>query len=829
MLVIDDYVFRGRELIIFYKLLGLLCADGYCTKGRTILYSGHQIDIQNITRDLEYITKDKNSYSIHKENYGWGIVIKGRFGEILRDLDGMLWGKKSTQKRTLPSILKNASKGELCAFLSGLMGGDGHTFSFSEKAQSFGSIQLSWTSEDENMLDPIFNQLQEYFTKCGVQTSVYRIKTQTFIGIKSEDTLKFQEKIGFSYRVHKSMRLEAGCSYLRYIEKTWEQQKYIVERVRELKTTMSLEDATKKVVNDVKTNFPVYNEYYANPSKSQIIDLLRAKKKWDKPMFSREHFPGPIEYMTKINALNIFDSYGVNKEEKSVPCIQKTVIYKQNIGIQQTYDLEVESSHSFVADGIVVHNCEHDKTVRKTKPKHIMCCKRYFRFLKGPRGVMPTVLQNLLDARAHTRKQIKVLKKIISDSKIDEKEEDLVKELIPNLLKRLDNVTEKDKKALKTLCEVLNKRQLAYKVSANSMYGAMGVTRGYLPFMPGAMATTAMGRKNIGVVAKTIPEKFGGKLIYGDTDSNYIVFPELKTAQENWDYAEHVASEVTKMFPAPIKLEFEEEIYWRFFILTKKRYMYKKCGRDGVVEEKVGKKGVLLARRDNSVFIRNIYATLIMMVFNRATRDEILNYVIDEINNLCCGFYSYKDFVITKSVSTHGGGQVVPFINEKGKKKGKMGQYTVPLLSTEEKERKRQFKLKSCNNAKDYYIRCLPAVVQLAERMRTRGQRVDPGTRLEYVISTQGGHKAKQYVKVEDAEYFKQHRTVLRIDYLYYLKLMTNPFDDVLNVLYDKDDGHKFRFAKNLVLSQYKYRSKTRVKMHNELKSLLAPKLTFKN
>jgi len=473
--------------------------------------------------------------------------------------------------------------------------------------------------------------------------------------------------------------------------------------------------------------------------------------------------------------------------------------------------------------------CVHDKTVRKTKPKHVMCCKRYFRFLKGPRGVMPTVLQNLLDARAHTRKQIKVLKKIIKEEKIDDKESELVKELIPKLLKNLGDITDKDKKALKTLCEVLNKRQLAYKVSANSMYGAMGVTRGYLPFMPGAMATTAMGRKNIGVVAKTIPEKFGGKLIYGDTDSNYIVFPELKTAQENWDYAEHVASEVTKMFPAPIKLEFEEEIYWRFFILTKKRYMYKKCGRDGIVEEKVGKKGVLLARRDNSVFIRTIYATLIMMVFNRASRDEILNYVIDEINKLCSGFYSYREFVITKSVGTHGDGQVVPFVNEKGQKKGKMGQYTVALLSTEEKERKRQFKLKNCSNAKDYYIRCLPAVVQLAERMRTRGQRTDPGTRLEYVISTQGGHKAKQYEKVEDAEYFKQHRTVLRIDYLYYLKLMANPFDDVLNVLYDKDDGHKYRFNKNFVLDQYKFRSKIRVKMHKELKSILEPKVLFGN
>ena len=158
-------------------------------------------------------------------------------------------------------------------------------------------------------------------------------------------------------------------------------------------------------------------------------------------------------------------------------------------------------------------------------------------------------------------------------------------------------------------------------------------------------------------------------------NSNYIVFPHLETAAENWDHALHVATEMTKMFPAPICLEFENEIYWRFFILTKKRYMYKKCMRDGVVDEKIGKKGVLLARRDNSMFIRNAYETLIMMVFNRKTREEILFYIIDIINKLCSHFYSYKDFIVTKSIGSHGGGQVVPFINEKGQKKGKMGDY----------------------------------------------------------------------------------------------------------------------------------------------------------
>ena len=468
--------------------------------------------------------------------------------------------------------------------------------------------------------------------------------------------------------------------------------------------------------------------------------------------------------------------------------------------------------------------CEHDKTVRKTKVKHVMCCKRYFRFLKEPKGVMPTVLQNLLDARANTRNQMKIIKKFTCLKEGDRLSE-IESKLIENLSKDLN------KESAELLYEVLDKRQLAYKVSSNSMYGAMGVTRGYLPFMPGAMATTAMGRKNIAIAIKTIVEKYKGHLVYSDTDSAYVTFSELKTAEENWDYSLYVAKEVSKQFPEPISLAFENAIYWKFFILTKKRYMYQKCERDGIIDDHIGKKGVLLARRDNSKFIRNIYEKVINMIFDKNNRDDILSSVITEMNNLCSHLYSYKDFVVTKSVSDHGNGEVIPFVDEKGKKKGKMGSYKVPLLSNDEKERNRQFKLKDCSNAKDYYLRCLPAVVQLAEKMRHRGQRVDSGTRLEYVITDQGGHKAKQYIKVEDAVYFAQYSSILKLDYMYYLKLMANPFDDIFNILYTKplpkDDMSSGNFTKNFVLNQYKYRLNVRTKMHKELLSLFQPKITF--
>jgi DNA polymerase elongation subunit (family B) len=454
---------------------------------------------------------------------------------------------------------------------------------------------------------------------------------------------------------------------------------------------------------------------------------------------------------------------------------------------------------------------EERSELTKTIAKNPMCACRKYRFLKEPRGVLPNIIQNCLDARKHTRKvDMKKCKEEIARLTNDTKE---------NGTNNTALIT-----AQKTLLDVLDKRQLAFKVSANSMYGAMGVRRGYLPFMPGAMCTTYMGRTNIEIVAKTIPEKYGGELIYGDTDSNYIHFPHLTGAQETWDYALYVASEVTKLFPKPIELEFEEEIYAFFFILSKKRYMYRKCLRDGVVDKKIGKKGVLLARRDNSKFIRDTYECVISKIADDVSRDDILYYVINQINQLCSGVKPISDFVVTKSIGDSGGLLPEAFVNEKGIKKAKVGDYTVPILSNDKKEREEQIAKKGADSVDEYYLLCLPAQVQLAERMRMRGQRVDPGTRLEYVICDPNNHTGKQYEKIESAEYLAKYKQYIDIDYMYYLKALINPLDQVLDVAY----GNETDYKKGFIDIQYKQRWKIRHKWMEELKNLFRPNLIFK-
>ena len=438
-----------------------------------------------------------------------------------------------------------------------------------------------------------------------------------------------------------------------------------------------------------------------------------------------------------------------------------------------------------------------DEKIALTKSisKNIICGERNYRFIKEPKGVIPIILQNLLDARKNTRKSIKENKVMI------------------------DNITDENQILyLMSLNNMLDKRQLSYKVSANSMYGSWGVRKGYLPFMPGAMVTTYMGRKNIERAAQMITNDYGGTLIYGDTDSNYVVFPELTSIKDTWEYAINVSEKISKTFPSPIYLEFEHAIYTQFFILTKKRYMYKSSDINGNVDDKIGKRGVLLARRDNSKFIKSLYESLINLIFLNTSYDDVTYHIVCELNKLFSKSIDNTQFIITKAVGDTNEFTVEPFINEKGIKKVKIGSYIVPFVSIDEDERITQLNKKNAVDTKEFYLKSLPAIVQLAEKMKQRGMRVENGSRVEYVILTNIDKNAKQYEKVESYEYYKKHCDVLKIDYFYYLKLMINPVDEVINVA--------FKGKKDFIKDQYLIRS-NHLKTINEIKSMFAPLITY--
>jgi len=285
-----------------------------------------------------------------------------------------------------------------------------------------------------------------------------------------------------------------------------------------------------------------------------------------------------------------------------------------------------------------------------------------------------------------------------------------------------------------------------------------------------------------------------GEMIVKNTDSNYVMFPHLTSLHDIWSHSMHVSDAVSKHFPEPMRLEFEEHIYARYLILSKKRYLYFSCSPDGTISSKIEHKGVLLKRRDNSTVVRDIYEELVRMVLERRPETEVVSRLLNDIALMNLRIPQAEDYRISKSVKGISG-FVVAY---RDAKTIKYGDYVVPRLVDTE----RQLAEKGVTTEDAFYQSHLPGAVQLALRMRSRGQHIESGSRLSYVITRRAGHKESVSERMEEIEYFKLNYSKQMLDTLHYLHLLINPVEEVLTIIYGKKKYTHF------VKDMYKYHIK---------------------
>lgn len=166
---------------------------------------------------------------------------------------------------------------------------------------------------------------------------------------------------------------------------------------------------------------------------------------------------------------------------------------------------------------------------------------------------------------------------------------------------------------------VLNGRQLALKVSANSVYGLTGATTGKLPCLAIASSTTSFGRQMIEKTKDEVEKKYNiangyshdAQVIYGDTDSVMVKFG-TKDLAEAMRLGEEASHYVSDKFVKPIKLEFEK-VYFPYLLINKKRY----AGLYWTKTEKYDKmdtKGIETVRRDNCLLVQTVIEKVLRMI-----------------------------------------------------------------------------------------------------------------------------------------------------------------------------------------------------------------------
>jgi DNA polymerase delta subunit 1 len=239
-----------------------------------------------------------------------------------------------------------------------------------------------------------------------------------------------------------------------------------------------------------------------------------------------------------------------------------------------------------------------------------------------------------------------------------------VPSLLPEILNELAAFRKKAKRDMAAaegtpLEAVYNGRQLAYKISMNSVYGFTGASKGMLPLLAIASTVTFRGRQMIDETKTYVEEHFpGAKVRYGDTDSVMVEFDvQGRKGQEAIDYSwaqgELASEQCSKLFRAPNDLELEK-VYCPYFLYSKKRYaakMYEKKG-DKVVFKKIDVKGLQVVRRDTCGYVRGVLKHLLNLVLDSNDPRPPIEYARQSGRDLLAGKISSSDLLMSKQLGS---------------------------------------------------------------------------------------------------------------------------------------------------------------------------------
>ena len=254
----------------------------------------------------------------------------------------------------------------------------------------------------------------------------------------------------------------------------------------------------------------------------------------------------------------------------------------------------------------------------------------------GVKAIMPTVLEELLAARKATRK--------------------------------LAEATEDP-----FMANILDKRQLGYKVTANSLYGQCGAKTSTFYDVDIAASTTATGRKLLTYGKRIVEEVYGdakveskkfgfvntkAEYIYGDTDSVFFTF-NLATSdgtpirgkdalEITIEFAKEVGHLATKFLKSPHAWVYEKTLM-PFCLLSKKRYIGM-LYEDKPEKPKRKSMGIVLKRRDNAPIVKDIYGGVIDILMKEQNVETAIQFLKSSLQNLVDEKVPMDKLIISKSL-----------------------------------------------------------------------------------------------------------------------------------------------------------------------------------
>ncbi|XP_050435853.1 DNA polymerase zeta catalytic subunit isoform X2 [Adelges cooleyi] len=229
------------------------------------------------------------------------------------------------------------------------------------------------------------------------------------------------------------------------------------------------------------------------------------------------------------------------------------------------------------------------------------------------KGILPTMLQEILDTRI----------------------------MVKNLMK--------EQKNNKHLWKILNAQQLGLKLIANVTYGYTAANfSGRMPSIEVGDSVVSKGRETLERAITLIQssDRWNAQVIYGDTDSIFVLL-KGRSKEEAFKIGNEMADVVTKDNPVPVKLKFEK-VYWPCILQTKKRYcgyMYENIDQK---RPKYEAKGIETVRRDGCPAVSKILEKSLCTLFETKNIAAVRCYVDKQFKKIFKGNVNIQDFLFAR-------------------------------------------------------------------------------------------------------------------------------------------------------------------------------------
>lgn len=202
--------------------------------------------------------------------------------------------------------------------------------------------------------------------------------------------------------------------------------------------------------------------------------------------------------------------------------------------------------------------------------------------------------------------------------------------------------------------QLLDIRQKALKLTANSMYGCLGFSFSRFYARPIAALVTAMGREALQRTVDLATNQMGLDVIYGDTDS-VMINTNLVDLQQVKEIGNKVKREVNKLYKS-LELDLDG-IFRSMLLLKKKKYAALTIHElgNGQVEYEKELKGLDLVRRDWCPMSKDAGKYVVDQILSGRPREDIVMSIHDYLSDLAAKIRNQEipmdQYVITKGLN----------------------------------------------------------------------------------------------------------------------------------------------------------------------------------